>query len=743
MSDNSSSSESDTDSNLSNYVFSDNSDKNNLNNKKIEPNSVKISNKKRKPSSGQINPRPLKKQRQDNLQLTTTNSSNSLKSDPAKISKQNIITAKRRRLKRKKTTPKLSSASESDYDTTDPESSNSFPKTPKKVSGHNLSDILFTKRKPKPNPKPIDLDSDWGSDGDESDFDPKKHTVNDGELYGVKRLDFENDSDYSVKQDKDKDKDLDLDISELAKGNVVFKKSESDQELINKIQNKPRINVIDLLTKRINNTNEIRRNTNPNHNKELARINKLIDSETPTETMILNLDVSDEIKADFIQLLGMMLHAHEIDGEESKSYYDNRSELIRKIKESKKKKSNVVSQKKKELFGDESPDYDEMSIEYRILSSDHSDHNKKIMYQRYSEIKELDAGNDKGKYLRWLEQALKLPTKSPPADISNDMFKLMEEMDAELHGMEEVKLKILKIINKRRVNNTSKGCCIGLVGKPGVGKTSIARMIGKIMKLPFFQVSIGGCKDSALIKGSNIVYESPEPSIISQALIQMKSTKGVILIDEIDKLSATNEGMQVSYSLLNVLDFGQNSDFTDEFFGPIKIDLSGNVFIVSLNDTNAVDPTLLNRMDIIEVDGYDEESKTTIIKDYILPEVTKSLNISMNENENNKNNEIKLKISDGVIRHIVDIRSRTSINNDVGVRQVKNDITNICEYVSLYFNCYKLLNKYDESKLSRLGLHHSLSIKNNTVTLTNKDIDNLLQFDLSGDGDGDTSDYIT
>jgi ATP-dependent Lon protease len=161
-----------------------------------------------------------------------------------------------------------------------------------------------------------------------------------------------------------------------------------------------------------------------------------------------------------------------------------------------------------------------------------------------------------------------------------------------------------------------------------VGKTQICKIIADALAIPFEKISVNGMKDSTLFKGSENVWVGSSPSIILQILRRTQSSNCAILIDEIDKLSESSQGLEVQHSLLSIIDYSQNSQFQDTFISQFPHDLSKVWFMFSMNNENDVNPILRDRLHIINVPNYETKEKTIIARDYVLPVEIENIGMS-------------------------------------------------------------------------------------------------------------------
>jgi ATP-dependent Lon protease len=321
-------------------------------------------------------------------------------------------------------------------------------------------------------------------------------------------------------------------------------------------------------------------------------------------------------------------------------------------------------------------------IEYQILDLDISDYNKSFIYKRYKLLKETDPTNLQyhNKLKKWIEWVIIIPTQIKPMLISLDdssrdknkyLWDVKNSLDREIYGLEEVKEKILFMLNNKITNKDSKGLNFALSGPPGVAKTSIINVLSRSIDLPFFQINAAGMKDSSFLLGHNFTYEGSTPGAIMQALTTMKYKNGIIYFDEFDKISDTDQGVEISRTLLHITDFSQNNKFHDRYISEqIDIDLSNIWFIYSMNDKNLIDPTLRDRISIIEIEGYDKSEKKKIAKQFLIPTALNNINLEKS----------MITIDDSALDHLIDIAEESSTrgtSSKSGVRQLKHLIDEI------------------------------------------------------------------
>ncbi len=215
-------------------------------------------------------------------------------------------------------------------------------------------------------------------------------------------------------------------------------------------------------------------------------------------------------------------------------------------------------------------------------------------------------------YLEWMTE---LPWRLP-ADTPIDLDAARQILEADHFGLERVKRRIVEFLAVQKLKPQGRAPILCFVGPPGVGKTSLGQSIARALQRPFVRVSLGGVHDEAEMRGHRRTYIGAMPGNIMQSLRKAEARNCVMMLDEVDKMSASLHG-DPSAALLEVLDPEQNSTFRDNYLG-VPFDLSRVVFIATANVIDSVPPPVRDRMEIIDLPGYTREEKLQIALRYLV-----------------------------------------------------------------------------------------------------------------------------
>ncbi len=260
-------------------------------------------------------------------------------------------------------------------------------------------------------------------------------------------------------------------------------------------------------------------------------------------------------------------------------------------------------------------------------------------------------------YIDWM---LDLPWRDY-AEEKHDIGEAERILDEDHYGLEKVKERILEHLAVQVLTDKLRGPILCLVGPPGVGKTSLARSVARSLNRPFTRISLGGVRDEAEIRGHRKTYVGAMPGKIIQGLRKVDKGNPLILLDEVDKMSMDFRG-DPSAALLEVLDPEQNNSFQDHYL-EVDYDLSPVLFFTTANSLHPVPRPLLDRMEVIQLEGYTETEKFNIGKKYLVPKQIEMHGLS----------DRKVTFADPALKEI--IRSYT---REAGVRNLERQIATVC-----------------------------------------------------------------
>ena len=253
----------------------------------------------------------------------------------------------------------------------------------------------------------------------------------------------------------------------------------------------------------------------------------------------------------------------------------------------------------------------------KSLTKKWDDKTKKHFDKELSKMRRMNPqAPDFGIQRNYLELFLELPWNEYSKDIF-DLKRAQKILDRDHFGLEEVKKRMIEHLAVLKLRNDMKSPIICLTGPPGVGKTSIGRSIAEALGREYVRISLGGLRDESEIRGHRKTYIGAMPGRIIQSLKKAGTSNPVFVLDEIDKLSNSNQG-DPSSALLEVLDPEQNNSFYDNFL-EMGYDLSKVMFIATSNNMAAIQPALRDRMEIIKMSGYTIEEKVEIARQHLFP----------------------------------------------------------------------------------------------------------------------------
>ena len=347
-------------------------------------------------------------------------------------------------------------------------------------------------------------------------------------------------------------------------------------------------------------------------------------------------------------------------------------------------------------MGDDSEEMDTENLRKRIERSAMPQDAKDKAMSEWKRMRSMSPMSNEGGLLKtYIEELLSMPwDKSDETKI--DLKTARTVLDSEHSGMQAVKERILEHIAVMKKTGGTQGSILCFVGAPGVGKTSLCKSIAEALGRKYQRISLGGVSDEAHFRGHRKTYIGAQTGRIMDALKRCKANNPVIVLDEIDKMGRDWRGDPES-ALLEILDPEQNKSFRDHYL-EVDFDLSKVLFIATANTLN-MSNALKDRMEIIEIPGYNEDEKVNIAKEHLINRAAKDTGWDPNN----------IIINDEELRHL--IRNYTS---EDGVRELQREITALLRRTLLENDGEDIRTEFTKQKIDDL-----LAIRK-SLTMTKK-----------------------
>ena len=321
-----------------------------------------------------------------------------------------------------------------------------------------------------------------------------------------------------------------------------------------------------------------------------------------------------------------------------------------------------------ELGEGESEESELALLKKQVQEADLPDHIRKEVEREVARLAKVPPSSPDHQVLRtYLELVLELPWKKASADHLN-LSTVRQVLEEDHYGIKEVKERIVEHLAVLKLNPTAKAPILCLVGPPGVGKTSLGQSIARAMGRTFERFSLGGVHDEAELRGHRRTYVGALPGRIIQAVRRAGVNNPVLMLDEVDKMGRDFRGDPAS-ALLEILDPAQNHTFRDHYLD-LPFDLSKVFFITTANTLDTISQPLLDRMEIIRLQGYSEREKVEIARRYLWPRRLKEAGLD----------ESQTLLSDDVLNLVISRYTR-----EAGVRQLEQMLGRLTRKVALTF----------------------------------------------------------
>lgn len=432
-------------------------------------------------------------------------------------------------------------------------------------------------------------------------------------------------------------------IPKILQSGLTFEEKKRALQLYDILQNTEPYTIMHLDT--IRRLTEMIRPPNIEINSTIAELRLQMDQNRPTLERIATAKITQTDKLRAVQLFDAYQHSIEYTEE-----WFQIQRRIQKILEMEMSSDQEVVQIEAEEAALKNASFDfRMDLKRKIFQLEATPEVKSRLYEMYSDMNNREPSDPRYSDLRdkilW---ALRLPYQKQIAsrtvgDPANYCQEIFARLNRDIYGMQEAKERIVQAVNDQLYAPMARSSILALKGKPGVGKTKLAKTIAAAVGRPFDKISLGGALDATIFKGSDNVWSGATPSLLLQILSRVKCSNAIILLDEIDKLGASSKGLEVQHALLHILDPTQNTEVQDAFLNEFSHDLSNIWFICAMNDETGLDSALVDRLNVVEIPSYTPSELVTIVHQHTFPAGLKNKGIDGDE----------LKITPEAIREIL------------------------------------------------------------------------------------------
>lgn len=360
----------------------------------------------------------------------------------------------------------------------------------------------------------------------------------------------------------------------------------------------------------------------------------------------------------------------------------------------------------------------EIPIRYKILYSSLPNSTKSLIMQKVDLFESMSPYDcEYNKISKWLNSLSQIPFDNyvkMPVSLNDGQTKIQtflnnayKILDSTIYGQINAKNKIMQILAQWISNPNSISQIIALEGPPGVGKTSLIKHgVSKALNRPFCFYALGGANDISNLEGHSYTYEGAIYGRMVEMLMESKVMNPVIFFDELDKISECAKGNEINGLLTHLTDSSQNNVFNDKYFSGINIDFSKALFFFSYNDINLINHILKDRLTIVKFEGYNNQEKINIVKDFIIPDLLKNIGFL----------ETDIIIDPSTIEYIIN----NFTNNEEGVRNIKRKI----EDIFLKINLLRLIGTNDNNNI--INIQYKIDNLVFPLNITKNIVNNLL-----------------
>lgn len=397
---------------------------------------------------------------------------------------------------------------------------------------------------------------------------------------------------------------------------------------------------------------------NPELHEKFLEVKEYLQQDIPTIESILNSSINIKDKSRIVELYEIMMSTDPV----SLEFLHLKDSVKVQLQNSRKILSQSLEDEL-ELLRNSSK---AKSIEEEIIKLQLPYQYKLTIFENYKTLQNLQPDADEySKLSRWLHTVLKIPfgiiKELPPLDY---LSEIKQKLDKEIYGMHLVKEKILIYINNKINNYKNNEYCLGLLGKSGVGKTSLILSLSKALDLPMYQLSGGMLNNSDAIHGHHYTYIGSDTGCIIKGMIRTGVVNSIFFIDEFEKINSE----KTLDSILQLLDPVQNNNFKDHYIGDIPIDISSAWFICAMNQ-KPVEKALRDRIYFIELETYSINEQVEIIQNHTLVKCCEKF-------------KLNFEISENDTRLFIDLcRSHSDKDNEASIRPLIFYLEDLCSKI--------------------------------------------------------------